>query len=137
MAEDGETIPLPSHHGDLMLDASWNARPGAWVYVSIEEPDSPERVNVYLQRSLLERIDRFVERAAINRSAFFNFAARAYMGAPEAPLDRHQMADVTAMLAELTRGGQVSPEAARLEAAQPRSGFQRTVGVMKVPTTHG
>lgn len=84
MSEDGDPIPEPSHAGDLILN---HERPqdAAWVAITVEAPDAAERVNVYLSKSLLERIDRFSADAGLNRSAFFNKAARQYMGEAEPP----------------------------------------------------
>jgi predicted RNase H-like HicB family nuclease len=86
MAEDGERAPAPVGLGDpasLPEDHPGRAplAPGhLWALISVEAPDESDRVNVYLQRSLLERIDRFTTHAGINRSAFFVAASRAYLG---------------------------------------------------------
>lgn len=79
MVEDGEALPDASHFGDLMLAPEYGARNIVWALVSAEAPDSAERVNVYLPKSLLERVDRFAADAGLNRSTFFAQAARSYM----------------------------------------------------------
>jgi predicted RNase H-like HicB family nuclease len=76
MAEDGEVPPDATPLRDLV--ARMNNPPGhVWASIEVEAPDSAERVNVYLPRSLLDRVDRYVaERAPMNRSTFFTEAAR-------------------------------------------------------------
>ena len=76
MAEDGEPFPEPTS-----LDMLWREhRPALMMPITVETPDEAERVNVYLPKSLLERVDRFAARAGVNRSNFFATAARRYMG---------------------------------------------------------
>lgn len=80
MAEDGEPFPDPAPVIELMERMGDDLPPRAsWALVTVEAPDAAERVNVYLQKSLLERIDRFAEKEGINRSGFFNQAARRYL----------------------------------------------------------
>ena len=50
-----------------------------YALVTVEAPDEAERVNVYLSRSLLQRVDRFARDAGLNRSAFFSQAAASYI----------------------------------------------------------
>lgn len=76
MAEDGETLPDARRFGDLV--AGPDQPPSVvWVLISVEAPDAADRVNVYLPRSLLGRVDRYVaDHAPMNRSTFFGEAAR-------------------------------------------------------------
>lgn len=76
MAEDGEKIPDATSAHDLVGDMT---RPGNIVLamITVEAPDESDRVNVYLPKSLLERVDAYVAaNAPINRSTFFGAAAR-------------------------------------------------------------
>lgn len=79
MAEDGEALPDAGHMGDQMV------APGVpmnvvWAAITVEAPDGGERVNVYLPRSLLDRIDRFsAETGLKGRSVFFGLAARQFL----------------------------------------------------------
>jgi predicted RNase H-like HicB family nuclease len=49
--------------------------------VGAEPPDPSERVNIYLPKSLLERIDRRAAELGMSRSSFFGFAANWALGA--------------------------------------------------------
>lgn len=90
MAEDGEPFPAPLRLSDMADYQSTHTdyAPGvAWALVTAEAPDAAERVNVYLPKSLLERVDRWASKAGLSRSSFFANAARDYMtkiGAPKA-----------------------------------------------------
>ncbi len=81
MAEDNEPLPEPSSLDDLLKSHAIESASGdvVWVGVTVEAPDEPERVNLYLTKSLLERVDAHAKAAGVNRSAFFNQAARAFM----------------------------------------------------------
>ena len=45
------------------------------VAVGATPPDPSERVNVYLPKSLIERVDRLASELGMNRSSFFGMAA--------------------------------------------------------------
>ena len=45
------------------------------IAVGASTPDPSERVNVYLPKSLIERIDRLAAELGMNRSSFFGMAA--------------------------------------------------------------
>ena len=47
----------------------------AYLIVGVTPPDPSERVNVYLPRSLIERIDRRAGELGMTRSSFFGLAA--------------------------------------------------------------
>jgi predicted RNase H-like HicB family nuclease len=80
MAEDGEPLPDATEMRDLVLDYPDRTSDSVWAFVTIETPDASERVNVYMAKSLLERIDRFLgESGGRNRSAFFTIATRRYL----------------------------------------------------------
>ena len=85
MAEDGEVFPSETWFGDLI--GQMGLPPGVvWSAITVEAPDAADRVNVYLPRSLLERVDRFVaEHAPMNRSTFFSEAAREKLSSARRP----------------------------------------------------
>lgn len=85
LVEEAREIPAPSNLSQLATVIAKRyferKQPTAYHAVSVEMPDQGERVNIYLDRSLLERIDALCAEIGINRSAFFTLAARAYTGA--------------------------------------------------------
>ena len=88
MTEDGDVFPEPLRLSDIAHDYPIRADYGpnaAWALVTVEAPDAAERVNVYLPKSLLERVDRRAAAAGLNRSSFFANAAREYMAKPSNP----------------------------------------------------
>ena len=79
MAEDGEALPEAGSLVDLIVDQRRSPEV-LWTLITVEAPDAADRVNVYLPRSLLARVDRYVtEHAPMNRSTFFGEAARAHL----------------------------------------------------------
>ncbi len=95
-----------------------------YVGVEVEGPDAAERVNVYLPKSLLERIDWFSKASGMNRSGFFGLAARHYMGDPIASAAPNMHLEAT-------------PQAGVNAPAEP--GFQRenAPDMRPRPTKHG
>mgnify|MGYP002653383836 CR=1 FL=1 len=88
MAEDGEAYPERSAVADVRRDhAAILAEGGHIALIDAEAPDSSERVNVYLPKSLLQRVDRYSHVRGWNRSTFFNTAARLYMDVDKAASD--------------------------------------------------
>lgn len=89
IVEDGESLPEATPLESLMLDHPDRSPQTVWALVTVEAPDASERVNIYLARSLLERIDRFVgAEGGRNRSTFFAMAARRYLEVESDP-QRH------------------------------------------------
>jgi predicted RNase H-like HicB family nuclease len=87
MAEDAEPYPAPTPF-EILIAGRKNAPTDTevvWVAITAEAPDEAERVNLYLTRSLLQRVDAHAKAAGINRSAFFNQAARAFMASTAGP----------------------------------------------------
>jgi predicted RNase H-like HicB family nuclease len=81
MAEDGMVIPAPTPVGKLVKEAYQETnREVVYAMVTVEAPDASERVNIYLAKSLLERIDSYCREEGVNRSAFFVQAARTQLG---------------------------------------------------------
>ena len=88
MAEDGEAAPEPGHHGDQMMAQASTVganHPVIWAYISVEAPDAAERVNVYMSKSLLQRLDNRADGMGLTRSAFIAMATREKLAAPRAP----------------------------------------------------
>lgn len=50
--------------------------------VRVTPPDISERVNIYLPKTMLERVDRAAEAAGMSRSGFFRVAISAALRAP-------------------------------------------------------
>ena len=79
-AEREERLPEPTPLQEIA------APPGSDVIgviaVGASPPDPSERVNVYLPKSLIERVDRLAADLGMNRSSFFGMAASAM-------IDRH------------------------------------------------
>jgi predicted RNase H-like HicB family nuclease len=104
LAADGRqrpaASPLQTLTGDMVRRHFAGLAPTIYAMITVEAPEEGERVNVYLPKSLLERVDWFSRAAGLNRSGFFGLAARNYMGdfGRRGPLDRHQAAALRAEL---------------------------------------
>jgi predicted RNase H-like HicB family nuclease len=89
LAAGGVALPTPSDLRSILpeIKAAWEqARvPALYATVEVEAPDQGERVNVYLAKNLLERVDAYCEREGLNRSAFFAQAASAQLAAVRPP----------------------------------------------------
>jgi predicted RNase H-like HicB family nuclease len=73
LAEREEPLPAPSALESIELPPECDLI--AFVAVGATPPDPSERVNVYLPKSLIERIDRAAAELGMNRSSFFGMAA--------------------------------------------------------------
>ena len=73
LAERDEALPEPSPLETIELPVGCDLI--AFVAVGATPPDPSERVNVYLPKSLIERIDRAAADLGMNRSSFFGMAA--------------------------------------------------------------
>jgi len=73
LAERDEPMPAPSSLESIELPPGCDLI--AFVAVGATPPDPSERVNVYLPKSLIERIDRAAADLGMNRSSFFGMAA--------------------------------------------------------------
>ena len=82
LAEREEALPAPTPLETIRLPRECDLI--AFVAVGATPPDPSERVNVYLPKSLIERIDRAAAELGMNRSSFFGMAVsrllRAYAG---------------------------------------------------------
>jgi predicted RNase H-like HicB family nuclease len=77
MEEAGQELPAPRDLRELKAEIERDRVLNIEAYLLVwADTHAGERVNVYLPKSLLERVDRFVSAAGMNRSSFFGLAAR-------------------------------------------------------------
>jgi predicted RNase H-like HicB family nuclease len=67
--------PLPAPTSLQHIEAPEGSEIIGIVAVGATLPDPSERVNVYLPKSLIERVDRLAAELGMNRSSFFGMAA--------------------------------------------------------------
>lgn len=83
MVEDGSPLPEPRKLADLATASELPGTRFVYASVSVEDPDAADRVNVYLPKSLIRRIEAFGERTGIdNRSTFLRLAAQRLLSDP-------------------------------------------------------
>ena len=73
LAFEGRPLPKPTNLDEIELPEGCDFV--SFFAVGVEPPDQSERVNVYLPKSLIERIDRLASDLGMNRSSFFGMAA--------------------------------------------------------------
>jgi predicted RNase H-like HicB family nuclease len=73
MAEHEGSLPQPTAIERVVLPKGCDLV--AYFIVGVEPPDPSERVNVYLPKSLIGRIDRRAAEFGMTRSSFFGLAA--------------------------------------------------------------
>ena len=73
IAEQGRPLPAPTPIAQITLPKG--ADVVAYFIVGVDPPDPSERVNVYLPKSLIVRIDKRATELGMSRSSFFGFAA--------------------------------------------------------------
>ena len=71
--EQGRPLPEPTPIEQIALPKG--ADVVAYFIVGVDPPDPSERVNVYLPKSLIARIDKRATELGMSRSSFFGFAA--------------------------------------------------------------
>lgn len=71
--EQGRPLPDPTPIERIVLPKGSDVV--AYFIVGVDPPDPSERVNVYLPRSLIARIDRRATELGMTRSSFFGLAA--------------------------------------------------------------
>jgi predicted RNase H-like HicB family nuclease len=71
-AERGEALPEPTPVAEITLPEGCDFV--AFVAVGATPPDPSERVNIYLPKSLIERVDREAAERGMSRSSFFGMA---------------------------------------------------------------
>ncbi|HEY4029641.1 MAG TPA: type II toxin-antitoxin system HicB family antitoxin [Caulobacteraceae bacterium] len=84
LALHGKLLPVPSHLDDFDIphDCDLVVR----FAVRVTPPDLSERVNVYLPKSLIERVDAQAAQMGMSRSSYFGWALTQMLG-PRAVLE--------------------------------------------------
>jgi predicted RNase H-like HicB family nuclease len=72
-AERGRPLPEPTPVEQIALPKGCDYV--AYFIVGVDPPDPSERVNIYLPRSLIARIDKHAAELGMSRSSFFGLAA--------------------------------------------------------------
>jgi predicted RNase H-like HicB family nuclease len=99
--EQGRSLPEPTPIERIVLPKGCDFL--AYFIVGVDPPDPSERVNVYLPKSLIGRVDRRAAELGMSRSSFFGLAA------------------TTALVS--------FPGAVRQDLAEPRSKVHKTGGL--------
>ena len=92
--EQDRPLPEPTPIARIMLPKGCDFL--AYFIVGVDPPDPSERVNVYLPKSLIGRVDRRAAELGMSRSSFFGLAAstalvqRFHEGLPEARSKVHR-----------------------------------------------
>jgi predicted RNase H-like HicB family nuclease len=73
-------LPLPAPTSVEAIEVPEDCAFVSFVVVGATPPDPSERVNVYLPRSLIERVDRAAAGWGMTRSSFFGLAATQLLG---------------------------------------------------------
>ncbi len=73
LTERNEPLPEPTTFD--AIDIPKGCKFVAFFAVGVEPPDPSERVNVYLPRSLIARVDRQAAELGMSRSSYFGLAA--------------------------------------------------------------
>jgi predicted RNase H-like HicB family nuclease len=71
--EHGRPLPEPSPIERIVLPKGCEF--AAYFIVGVAPPDPSERVNVYLPKSLIAKVDKRAAELGMSRSSFFGFAA--------------------------------------------------------------
>jgi predicted RNase H-like HicB family nuclease len=72
LAEQGRSLPEPTPIERIVLPKGSDLL--AYFIVGVDPPDPSERVNVYLPKSLIGRVDRRAAELGMSRSSFFGLA---------------------------------------------------------------
>jgi predicted RNase H-like HicB family nuclease len=78
LAEHERALPEPTLVEQIALPRGCDLV--AYFIVGVDPPDPSERVNVYLPKSLIGRIDRRAAELGMSRSSFFGLAATTALG---------------------------------------------------------
>jgi predicted RNase H-like HicB family nuclease len=82
LADRNEALPDPTPFDQIVIPSG--CKFVAVFAVRATPPDISERVNVYLPKSLLERVDRAAEAMDMSRSSFFRIAISLALRSPGA-----------------------------------------------------
>src|SRR6267378_5563871 len=72
LIEQDRALPSPTPFGRIVLPKGCDLL--AYFIVGVDPPDPSERVNVYLPKSLIGRVDRRAAELGMSRSSFFGLA---------------------------------------------------------------
>lgn len=81
LAERDEPLPQPTGLDAIALPDGCDFI--GFVAVGATAPDPSERVNIYLPKSLIERVDRAAAEQGMSRSSFFGMAVSRQLLRPE------------------------------------------------------
>ena len=89
--EQGRPLPEPTPIERIVLPKGSDVV--AYFIVGVDPPDPSERVNVYLPKSLIARIDRHAAELGMTRSSFFGLAANMALASQVLGSMRYREAD--------------------------------------------
>ena len=101
LAEQGKPLPQPTPIERIVLPKGCDLL--AYFIVGVDPPDPSERVNVYLPKSLIGRVDRRAAELGMSRSSFFGLAVTGALGQATDPF---RMA-LPPLLAEVHKAGRL------------------------------
>ncbi len=78
--ERGQPLPEPSQFERIAIPKG--SKPIGMVAIGVEPPDASERVNVYLPKSLIARVDTRAAELGMSRSSFFGLALSQSLAVP-------------------------------------------------------
>ena len=110
-----ENLPEPTPIGRIELPKG--CKPLAYFMVGVDPPDPSERVNIYLPKSLLARVDQKATQLGMSRSSFFGLAVSTMLDPSPTPIY------LRAGLATLRASSEPRPKArkvGKLRAAKPQ-----------------
>lgn len=76
--ERGTTLPEPTPFERIEIPKGCDVI--TMVALGVDPPDPSERVNIYLPKSVLDRVDRRAAELGMSRSSYFGFAANLALG---------------------------------------------------------
>ena len=79
-AEQGKPLPEPTPIERIVAPKGSDVV--AYFIVGVDPPDPSERVNVYLPKSLIARVDKNAAERGMSRSSFFGFAVTMALDTP-------------------------------------------------------
>ena len=114
LAENNRPLPEPTPIERIALPKG--CEPLAYFIVGVDPPDPSERVNIYLPKSLLARVDQKAAELGMSRSSFFGLAVSTALAPSPTPIY------LRAGLAALRASSEPRPKArkvGKLRAARP------------------
>ncbi|MBN9488538.1 MAG: type II toxin-antitoxin system HicB family antitoxin [Alphaproteobacteria bacterium] len=109
-----ENLPEPTPIERIALPKG--CKPLAYFIVGVDPPDPSERVNIYLPKSLLARVDQKAAQLGMSRSSFFGLAASTALDPSPTPI--YLRAGLTALRAS-SEPRSKARKVGKLRAAKP------------------